>query len=934
MRSLFTGFVSVLLFLAPVVLTAQTGDQVLPQDPDVITGTLKNGLRYYIRHNEKPQQRVEFRLVVNAGSILENDSQQGLAHFCEHMAFNGSKHFTKNQLVDFLEESGMRFGADLNAYTSFDETVYQFQIPADRQGLVDSAFFILEDWAHNLLFDHEEIDKERGVIHEEWRLGLGAQDRMQKKYFPILFRDSRYAERLPIGKMDVVMHCPYDTLISFYKDWYRPDLQAVIVVGDIDPAYAEKKIREHFEHIKNPRNERERKVYGLPDNEHPIIAVATDKEATNNQVAVFWKHDKTHLVTRKDYRRTLMLSLISGMLNDRFSEISRKPDAPFIYAGCAYGGFLVRTKDAWQCYAFPKANKIEETLSLVISENMRAKKYGFTEGELERQKAKMLSNYENMLMEKDKTNSSSYVDEYVRNFLEQEAFPGIENEYRLVKELLPGITVASLNRKIDALLTGKNTEILVTGPDKEDNMVPDTSRLLQVYQTAVAAPVTPYIDKAVSGELITDPLPGAEITSRKEDDTFGFTEVTLSNGVTVVMKPTTFKNDEILMKSYNFGGSSLVPADKAFMARMAPTVIRQCGIGSLSATDLNKYLAGKKVNVSPVINELYEGISGNSTRKDLETMLQLTYLYFKHPRKDPEAFEAFRSQVANQVKYLKSNPQMVFVDTLYKLSANNDPRYFQIPTEKQVNDLSLDEILSFYKERFADAEGFHFYFVGNFRVDSLLPLVRKYLGSLPDIGRKDMWKDVSPDFPDGITKAEVHKGSEPKSLVAILMEDKFDWTIRNRMIFSITTNILNIRLRETMRESKSKTYGVGIQKSSTKLPKPEYNILVNWGCSPDNVNELISTVFEIMGDMRQNLPSAENMEKSKETIIREMETDNEKNSYWIDKLMHTSINGDKLMTKEELTKIVGTISPEDIRQAARRYFTPDHYLQVVLLPEK
>ncbi len=922
------------LFLITLSVIAQQKDQLLPQDPDVVTGTLKNGLRYYIRHNEKPQKRVEFRLVVNAGSILENDDQQGLAHFCEHMAFNGSKHFTKNQLVDFLEETGMRFGADLNAYTSFDETVYQFQIPSDRQGLVDSAFFILEDWAHNLSFNHEEIDKERGVIREEWRLGLGAQDRMQKKYFPVLFRGSRYAERLPIGKMDIVMHCKYETLESFYHDWYRPDLIAVVVVGDIDPIYAEKMIKEHFKKIKNPRHERVRKTYGLADNKKPIIAVATDKEATGNQVAIFWKHPKTHLITRDDYRRTLVMSLLSGMLNDRFYELSQKPDAPFVYAGCSYGGFLVRTRDAWQCFAVPKTNRISESLSTLIKENMRAKKYGFTAGEMKRQKANILTGYENMLKEKDKTNSSSYVDEYVRNFLEQEAFPGIEYEYAFVKETLPKITLQEINTAIDTLLSRDNVEILVTGPDKKDNVVPDTTALLIAYKTALVAPVTAYVDKQVSGNLISDKLTEATVVSRTKNTVFGYTEVTLSNGVTVVMKPTEFKNDEILMDSYNFGGSSLVPADKAFMARMAPTVIKQCGIGTMSATDLNKFLAGKKVSVSPNISQLYEGISGSSTRKDLETMLQLTYLYFTRPRKDDEAFRSFKSRLANQIRFLKSNPQMVFIDTLYKLSASNDPRYFQIPTEKQVNDLDLDEILAFYKDRFADAEGFRFYFVGSFSPDSLLPLVRKYLGSLPAIHRKDMWRDVSPRFPDGITKAVVHKGSEPKSMVAILMEDPFDWNVRNRLIFNITTNILNIRLRETMRESKSKTYGVGIQKSNTKLPKPEYNILINWGCKPDNVDELINTVFQIMDDMQTHFPSDENMEKSRETIVRQLQTDSEKNDYWLGKLMDSSINNDKLQTQDELVKVVESITPEEIRQAARQYFTKDHYLQVVLLPEK
>jgi zinc protease len=370
------------------------------------------------------------------------------------------------------------------------------------------------------------------------------------------------------------------------------------------------------------------------------------------------------------------------------------------------------------------------------------------------------------------------------------------------------------------------------------------------------------------------------------------------------------------------------------MARLSSAVVRQCGIGTMSATDLKKFMAGKKVSVSPVIEELYEGIKGSSTQKDLETMLQLTYLYFTQPRKDTGAFQAFRSSIANQVRYLKDNPQMVFVDTLYKLAASNDPRYFQIPSEKQVSSLNLDEILAFYKERFADAEGFRFFFVGSFQVDSLIPLVQKYLGSLPDIHRKDMYRDVSPKFPDGITKATVHKGTEPKSLVAILMEDPFDWSVTNRIIFDITTNILNIRLRETMRESQSKTYGVGLQKSSDKLPKPRYDIMINWGCAPENVNGLVRTVFQIMSDMQKNLPKAENMEKSKETIIRELQTNSQQNGYWLGKLKDTSINGDKLLTMNEITKIVEGVTPEDVREAARRFFTEDHYLQVVLMPEK
>ncbi len=925
---------STLLLLLIFPLAAQPGNKPLPQDPEVITGTLKNGLRYYIRHNSRPEKRVEFRLVVNAGSILEDDDQQGLAHFCEHMAFNGSKHFSKNQVVDFLEESGMRFGADLNAYTSFDETVYKFQIPSDRRGLLDSAFLILEDWAHNLTLDPEEIDKERGVIEEEWRLGLGAQDRMQKKYFPILFRGSRYAERLPIGKMEIIRNFPYDALRRFYHDWYRPDLQAVIVVGDIDPAYAKKMILKHFKKIRNPRPERPRKVYGLPDNDKPIIAVATDREATNNQVAIFWKHPKTHLVTYDDYRRSLMLSLISGMLNDRFFEITQKPDAPFLYAGCTYSGFLVRTRDAWQAFAIPKSNQIEKAFATLIRENIRAKRYGFTPGELKRQKAKILSNYENMLKEKDKTNSASYVDEYVRNYLEQEAFPGIEKEYELVSKMLPSITLTELNRMIDTLVTEKNTEILATGPARPDNHVPDTTTLRDLYVKTLSTPVEPYVDKTVSNDLNQGSLPGAAIVQTRKDTIFGYTEITLANGVTVVMKPTPFKNDQILMDSYSYGGSSLLPSEKAFMARVLPTVIQRCGVGEMSATDLKKMLAGKKVNVAPRIGMFTQGISGNSTKKDLETMLQLTYLYFTQPRRDEEAFQAFRSQLAEQVKYLRDNPQMVFVDTLYKLATHNDPRFYQIPTPAMIQSLDLDSMLAFYRDRFADADGFHFYFVGSFDPDELIPLVQKYLGSLPALHRQEMWKDVIPPFPEDITRAEVHKGIEPKSLVAIMMQGPYDWSLTNRILYQITNNILNIHLREVMREKESKTYGVGVDGSDNKLPRPRYTLVVSWGCSPDYVDRLIRTAFGEMKKMTEQPPSQEDLEKSKEKILRSLETDMKTNRYWLDKLMHASINGDPLVTYDEIRRTVENIRAEEVREAARRFFQLDHYLQVVLKPEE
>ena len=486
------------------IINAQTYDPeaLLPKDPKVITGQFKNGLNYYIRQNLKPEKRVEFRLVLKAGSILENDNQQGLAHFIEHMAFNGSEHFSKNELVSFLEKSGVTFGADLNAYTSFDETVYMFEIPSDRTDLLDSAFFVIEDWAHNLSLENEEIDKERGVIHEEWRMGLGAQDRMQKIFIPILLKDSRYAERLPIGKMSIVDSCEYDVLKDFYKDWYRPDLMAVIVVGDIDPVYAEKKIKKHFKKIKNPKDKRERKEYDIPDNDKPLVAIATDKEATSNVVALLYKHDKKPFVKNDDYRRSILLSLYSMMLNGRLFEISQKPEAPFLFANADYGNFLAKSKDAWQAYAVAKENMYTQTLSTLIKENERVKRFGFTEGELERQKSEILSNFEKYLKEKDKTNSKQYVNEYVAHFLSNEPFPGIDYEYNLVNSFLPDISIEDINALSKELVTDNNLVVLLTGPDKEGNKVPSEREILMTIAFAKKAKLKPYEERIIGNSLI------------------------------------------------------------------------------------------------------------------------------------------------------------------------------------------------------------------------------------------------------------------------------------------------------------------------------------------------------------------------------------------------------------------------------------------------
>ena len=942
MKSFIRIFLIQIALILSVSLFPQTTqttyppDSPIPQDPDVVVGTLDNGLKYYIRQNHKPEKRVEFRLVVNAGSVLEDDDQQGLAHFIEHMAFNGTKDFSKNDLINFLEESGVNFGADLNAYTSFDETVYMFQIPSDREGLLDSAFMILENWAHELSFDPVEIDKERGVVHEEWRLGLGAQDRMMKKYIPIILKGSRYAERLPIGKMSVIDSCPYSVIHRFYDDWYRPDLQAVVVVGDIDPKYAEEQIKGHFSYIRNPDPERERVEYKIPNNGQPLIAVATDKEATYTNVTMFRKMNRFFIKTNDNYRTDIKFQLFTSMLNERLYELTQEPASPFIYAGANYGQFLSRSLDAYTMYAMVKENRVDDAITTLMQVNKQIKRYGFTEKEMERQKAAMIQRLDEMLSEKDKTESRKFVNEYVNNYLNKDPFPGIDYEVAYTKSVLPDIKLDAINQIAYYFAKNNGLVVLVTGPEKEGVVIPNEEEVLATLEKASNEEVKEFTEKSVGESLIKEHLQKGEITGKTENTSLGYTELKLSNGVTVVLKPTTFKNDEILMTGFGFGGTSIVP-DKDFVsAFFANQIISRSGVGDFDPVSLKKFLTGKNVSVHPQIGTTSQGLSGKSGKKDLETMFQLAYLYFTQPRKDTTAFKTFISQMTNQFKFMMSNPQAVFYDTIYKLATQNDPRTIVIPTQKQLNSIDLDKAYAFYKSLFDDANGFTFVLTGSFNMDSIIPLVTYYLGSLPSDMNKEplMWKDVSPEFPPGITEATVYKGTEPKSMAAIMMDKSFVNTPEDRLKMNMLIKILRIRLRESMREDQGGVYGVSVRPNITKYPKEEINLMVAWGCAPENVDKLVKTVFLEMDTLKMNGPNDVNMLKARETAIRDYQTNFEKNSYWLNKIKTGYFNKENILPFNKIEETIKNVTADELKEMANQYFSNDNYLKVILMPEE
>jgi zinc protease len=666
-------------------LTAQIPvlSKPIPADPAIKIGKLDNGITYYIKQNKKPEKRVELRLAVNAGSVCETDGQQGLAHFVEHMCFNGTKNFPSNKIINMLEEMGVKFGAELNAGTSFDQTVYMLKVPTDSILWINRGFMVLSDWAYQVSMDDAEIDKERGVITEEWRLGLGADERMMQKFIPVLLKDSKYAQRLPIGKVEVIKSFPYDTLKAFYKSWYRPDLMAVVVVGDIDPALAEQKVKEYFNAIPKSVNAPARVEFPIPGNKEPLISVVTDKEASGFSATIFFKHPKSDNVTFGDYRSQLLRTLYSGMLNNRLQEIAQKPESPYMYGYSGYGSFIGRSVDVYQLATGAKENQMEKSIEVILTENERVRQFGFTPTELEREKKNVLSNYEKMAKESDKTESRSYADEYVRNYLDKECIPGIVKEFEITKEYLPGISLEEINSVGKTWTTEDNIAVLITAQEKEGVRVPTEDQVKDIINSVKAKKIEAYVDKVSDAPLLAAIPVATKVVKRTEAPAFGYTELTFGNGVKMILKSTDFKNDEILLGAFSPGGSSLYPDAEIMSASLATQIITQSGLGDYDFTGLQKKLSGNTAKLAPYISDLREGVNGSCSPKDIETMLQLNYLYFTKIRKDESAFNAYMSRMKNMIKPMRTNPQVIFQDTLSKIISLNNPRVIAIPTEAQ-----------------------------------------------------------------------------------------------------------------------------------------------------------------------------------------------------------------------------------------------------------
>jgi zinc protease len=865
---------------------------------------------------------------------LVDGDQQGLAHFTEHMAFNGSKNFKKNDLVSFLQSIGVEFGADLNAYTSFDETVYILPIPTDKKDVVEKGFQILEDWASTVAFVGEDIDKERGVVLEESRLGKGADDRMSKITYPKIFDGSQYANRLPIGQEEILKSFKHDAIRRFYKDWYRPDLMAVMVVGDIDPAEAEAQIKKHFENLKNPAKPRARTYAEVPERKKSEGVVATDKEATNPILQVYYTNRKVkEETTLGDYRQSIVERLFTSMLGQRLQELTQKSDPPFVFGGSSLSGF-VRGYEGYSAFAVLSKGGPEPAIKAIVMENERARKFGFTAAELDRTKKTLMKGMERFYNERDKTESGRIIDEFVRNFLEKESMPGIENEFNYYKQFLDGITLEEVNQTAAKIIppVTDNKLVVYTGPKESDFKIPTADELVAMADNAAKGEIKAYEEKAVAASLMEkSPTPG-KITSEKENKEVGTTELTLSNGVKVVLKPTDFKNDQVVMGGSRFGGQYLFDASDRFNAEFSSTVVSQMGVGQFSPVDLRKVLAGKSANVSMRIGAVSENVNGQCSATDVETMLQLTHLYFTQPRQDAELFSSFVTKQQALYQNMVSNPQFTFMDSVNSILYKNHPWAPSVPKAENFGKINQQRAFEIYKERFSDASGFTFVIVGAIDLKAIKPLLETYLGSLPASGKTSTFKDVGLRPEKGPLKKEIKKGTEPKSFIRLLWNGEVPYSEEDQFKLAALIELLNIKLIETLREDLGGAYTGGMYSSMSKYPYSNYTIGAYVPCGPENVDKLISATLSEIQKVQKG-PADADLNKVKETWKQQYLVNIKDNGFWTRQLVQSIETGSNPADILSYEKRVDALTAKSLQDVANKYIDTKNYIQVVLNPE-
>ncbi|MGM9759164.1 MAG: M16 family metallopeptidase [Parabacteroides sp.] len=936
MKRLISAISLLLCLLTAWPSAAQQELQPLPIDPKVRYGHLENGLTYYIRHNELPKERADFYIAQNVGSILEEENQRGLAHFLEHMAFNGSKNFPGHGMDDFIERAGMRNGENFNAYTSFDQTVYMvMNAPVNRPGVADSCLWILHDWSNCLTLSDEEIEKERGVIREEWRSGRDAQTRLWEQQLPKIMPGSRYANRLPIGDIDVIEHFKPDELRAYYRKWYRPDLQAIIVVGDIDVDQTEQQLKKIFADIPAPVNAAERKEEPVPDNAEPLVSIATDKESTRTLLYLFYKHDKLPrevqaTVTGLVYN--YIQSVASTMMGERFDEILQQANPPFVDAGVYDGDFfMARTKGAWTVVALAKEGEIDSTMTTLVRETERLRQHGFTASEYERARVNVLKSYESAYNERDNQKNRSYMMEYVDHFTNGGSIPGIELEYTLINQIAPAITVEQVNEYIRQILTEQNIVISLTGPEKEGLSYPTEQELLAWFQQARQLPVEPYRETVSDEPLIPVlPAPGS-IVKTEQDDRFGATLFTLSNGVRVVVKPTEFKKDQILMTATSPGGTSLFGESDWIHLKVFNQAINLGGWGEFDAVSLNKRLAGKDVSCTPAVGLDDESLNGSAVPADLQTLFELIYLQFTAPRKDSEAFASFETRLKAQLKNQELNPMVAFSDTVTQVVYHNHPRTLRLK-EADFERISYDRILEMYRERFADASDFLFTFVGNVNPDSIRPYLEQYLATLPALHRveKADLTTIARPLPGERISRFLHPMETPMASVLNLLSGRVDDTLESRVTMQMLKQILDLVYFEKVREEEGGTYGVQTSAGISHFPEGDALLQIYFDTEPAKRERMNAIVWAELQRIAEEGPREVDFRKTHDNLLKRHAEQLQENSYWLNTLDVYYYRGYDGLTDYEAT--VRSVTPEKLRAFTRSLLSQGNRIEVVMEP--
>jgi zinc protease len=925
---------SLLAFVA-ITATAQGAMEInVPTDPDFRIGKLANGLTYYIRHNTEPAGRASYYIIQNVGAILEKDNQNGLAHFLEHMAFNGTKHFPDKGILNTLERHGVAFGRNINAYTSFDETVYNLSdVPVDKPGLLDTSLMILADWSDFLTLNEEEIDKERGVIIEEWRSRRNASWRMMTQMLPVLFEGSQYAVRDIIGDTAVIKNFEPETLRNFYHDWYRTDLQAIAVVGDIDVDDVEAKIKEIFSPIPAVDNPLPRPQNLLVPKQGTKYLLITDPEAPETSVSLI-THDREPDLRKKDIdyiRDGYVVALMNRMMSSRFSEIVQKGTPPFVNGSLNYSDFLARDYNALVLSATVREDQETMAFEAALTELERVKRHGFTKGELERAKATMLANFENMYKQRDKISNDRWASQASDHFLTGEPIPSLDLQYEYYKKILPEITLEEVSSRLQGLISDDNSFIVVEGPDDRDHL--SEAEAFELVNKVKAADIKPYEDLTGGTDLIGEPLPGAEVIKSVALPQFSATEWTLSNGAKVVFRHADYEKDNVTLSGYAFGGESLYHDSLAPSLSLFPAVISMYGAGEFDNVALTKMLAGKKASVSLGLQETLQTVSGSSTPKDFETMMQLLYLRFAQPNYNREAYDAIIGRYTAVITAMQKNPNKIMSDSLQMNMTGYHPRTF-LMTPESMKLISYDDVNYIYQTAFDDASAFTFFITGNIDEEVAREMAARYIGSLPSKQGSETWKDLGMDQPEGMVRKEIAIPlAVPKATVIMSYSADSKFVPTNYLKMEVLKNILDLVYTEKVREEEGGTYGVSLNTSSEKRPQEKTNLLIAFECDPARAPELKEIIYRELADMAGNGPSQVNLEKAVSNMLKTREEEREHNSYWGKAVQGYYLNGIDRNDPANYEDILNKLTTKDIRKVVKKLLAKADLLELVFVPE-